>query len=129
MEGKPDEYFTAKDELAALEEKFRAFEATEHVICAKDIEAYMKNVGVTIHRKVVQNMIWEVDEKGDEAIDWEEFQLTYSRNIADTTGAEPCAFFNIMEFTIFDGAHHKGRIVEDDCMEVCMQHLYFPLLL
>jgi hypothetical protein len=63
-------------------------------------------------------MIWEIDEKGDDAIDWEEFQLTYCRNIADTTGAEPCTFFNIMEFTIFDGAQHKGRIVEDDCMEI-----------
>lgn len=26
-------------------------------------------------------MIWEVDELGDNVIDWDEFQLTYYRNI------------------------------------------------
>ncbi len=26
-------------------------------------------------------MIWEVDELGDGVIDWDEFQLTYFRNI------------------------------------------------
>jgi len=42
-------------------------------------------------------MIWEIDEKGDGFIDYEEFLLTYYRNIHDTTGSEPCSFFHVLE--------------------------------
>lgn len=115
---KQDEYFKIKDELTALEVKLQHFDTSEHVISLKDVEAYLKNVGVNMSRKMTQHLIWEIDEKGDEVVDWEEFQLTYFRNINDTTGSEPNTFFNIMEFTIFDGSHHKGKIVEDDCMEI-----------
>lgn len=79
---------------------------------------YLKHVGTSMHKKVIQNMIWEIDEKGTDMIDWEEFQLTYFRNINDTTGCEPNTFFHILEFNIFDGMNHRGRIVEDDCMEI-----------
>ena len=46
---------------------------------------------------VVQQMIWEVDENLDDLIDYDEFQLTYYRNITDVTGNEPCSFFKILE--------------------------------
>ena len=86
-------------------------------------------------------MIWEVDERLDEVIDLEEFQLTYYRNINDSSGNEPNNFFRLMEvsylnllpqirernlwlmmfiieqFMIFDAAN-KGYIIEDDCMEI-----------
>lgn len=62
-------------------------------------------------------MIWEVDENLDEFIDYDEFQLTYFRNTVDTSGNEPCLFFKLQEFMIFDGSH-KGYIIEDDCMEI-----------
>lgn len=42
-------------------------------------------------------MIWEVDENSDGEIDWDEFQLTYYRNITDETGSEPCNFFELLE--------------------------------
>ena len=44
-----------------------------------------------------QHMIWEIDEKGDGIIDYEEFLLTYYRNIHDMTGSEPCSFFHVLE--------------------------------
>ena len=78
-------------------------------------------------------MIWEIDEKGDEVIDFEEFQLTYFRNlqilqlISDTPSTtpekdvpannEPNTFFHIIEFIMYDSSH-KGHIEEDDCMEI-----------
>lgn len=47
-------------------------------------------------------MIWEIDEIGDGVIDWDEFQLTYYRNIMDTSnGNEPCTFFHLLEVLIF----------------------------
>lgn len=30
---------------------------------------------------IIQFMIWEVDEGGTGVVDWDEFQLTYYRNI------------------------------------------------
>lgn len=42
-------------------------------------------------------MIWEVDENLDNMIDFDELQLTYYRNINDTTGNEPCLFFRLLE--------------------------------
>jgi len=42
-------------------------------------------------------MIWEVDENIDQMIDFDELQLTYYRNITDTTGTEPCLFFKVLE--------------------------------
>jgi hypothetical protein len=64
-------------------------------------------------------MMWECDEHGDLVIDWDEFLLTYWRNIQkDNTGlTEPNNFFNILEFISFDPAH-RGFIMEDDVMEI-----------
>jgi translation initiation factor 2 alpha subunit (eIF-2alpha) len=42
-------------------------------------------------------MIWEVDENIDGMIDFDELQLTYFRNINDTTKNEPCMFFRLLE--------------------------------
>lgn len=42
----------------------------------------------------VEDLIWEVDEDCDQAIDWEEFQKTYQRCNKDTTGAVALAAFN-----------------------------------
>lgn len=122
-----DEKHLLKDEITALEEKLKAFELTDHVISLKDLEVFLKNIGNITHKKNIQHMIWEIDEKGDEVIDYEEFQLTYFRNISiklikEPDGSEhlepePNTFFHIMQFTIFDSSH-KGHIVEDDCMEI-----------
>lgn len=37
----------------------------------------------------VEDLIWEVDEDCDQAIDWVEFQKTYQRCNKDTTGSVP----------------------------------------
>jgi hypothetical protein len=42
-------------------------------------------------------MIWEVDENVDDLIGYDEFQLTYYRNLTDTTNNEPNLFFRLME--------------------------------
>jgi hypothetical protein len=92
-----DEMFKAKDELLEYEEKFKFFEDQSHTIGFKDIDVVLKKLGVTMTKKTIevcaegrapplltldsQFMIWEVDELGDGVIDWDEFLLTYYRNI------------------------------------------------
>lgn len=112
-----DAMFKAKDELQILEEKFKHFENQTHRIGFKDVDVLLRKLGVTLPKKNIEFMIWEVDEGGTGVVDWDEFQLTYHRNILDTTGAEPCTFFHVLEFFTFD-EQHKGYIIEDDCMEI-----------
>lgn len=113
-----DEYYIKKEELTTLEEKYTAHLASnDHKITLKDLESLTKKLGANISKRYLQHMIWEIDEDTDEAICWDEFQLTYYRNISDTTQIEPSGFFRILEFMTFD-EQHKGYIVEDDCMEL-----------
>lgn len=107
----------AKEELISLEEKLSQFSTVDHKISVKDLEAVTKHLGVNLSRKSLDHMLWEVDEDLDQHISLDELQLTYTRNVKDTTGNEPCLFFRLLEFITFD-PQHKGRVIEDDCMEM-----------
>ena len=113
-----DNFFQAKEEYRILQEKQEQFTKLEHKINIQDLDEILKNLGAPQSHKSIEFMIWEVDEHGDNMIDWDEFQLTYWRNVNAGAGAgtEPCNFFNILEFITFDG--HKGFILEDDVMEI-----------
>lgn len=106
-----------KLDIPTLQAMMDSFSITDHNITSDDIEALLQHLGTSLSKKKIKTMIWECDEKGDWVIDWEEFQLTSYRNIHDTTGCEPNAFFRIIEFVTFDSMH-KGFIVEDDCMDI-----------
>ena len=84
---------------------------------AADLESILQQLGIHPQKRVLEHMLYEVDEMADGVICWDEFQLTYLRNVSDVTGNEPCSFFRILEFVTFD-PHHKGTIMEDDVMEV-----------
>lgn len=104
-------------ELQELEEKYSQWLRADHKISLEDVYTLMLELGVSQSAEAVRHMIYEVDELVDEMISWDEFVLAYHRNVSDTSGSEPNNFFRIMEFVLFD-PHHKGRIVEDDVMEV-----------
>eukprot|EP01039_Chlorochromonas_danica_P007670 gene7670-8477_t len=112
-----DQYFKAKESLQKLEDKLKAHASMDHKISFRDLDAILKTLGATFHRKQIDQLIWEVDENLDGMVDFDELQLTYYRNLTDSSGSEPCFFFKILEFLIFD-ASHKGYIIEDDCMEI-----------
>jgi len=82
-----------------------------------DLDALLKTLGVSPQRRVLEHMLYEVDELADDVICWQEFQLTYYRNVNDATGDEPSSFFRIIEFLTFDPLH-RGLAMEDDVMEV-----------
>lgn len=92
-----DEYYHSKDQLLKLEEKLKAHGSCDHKISFKDLDAVLKTLGPPFSKKQIEQMIWEVDENLDEMIDFDELQLTYYRNINDSTGNEPCLFFKILE--------------------------------
>jgi hypothetical protein len=115
---KIDNYYQAKSQLNKLEEKLKAHLLVDHMICFKDLDMVLKSLNHSVHKRVVevsisyyhlntgrnqlyffllQQMIWEVDENVDDLIGYDEFQLTYYRNITDTTNNEPNMFFRLME--------------------------------
>lgn len=70
-------------ELHALEQK-----PDKKIACADVIEM-LKKLQYKMHRKQVEEMIWEVDENLDGCLDWNEFRLMFNRNLTDRTGLEP----------------------------------------
>lgn len=58
------------------------------IACADVIEM-LKKLQYKMHRKQVEEMIWEVDENLDGCLDWNEFRLMFNRNLTDRTGLEP----------------------------------------
>ena len=73
-------------------------------------------------------MIWEVDEKNDEVVCFEEFCLTYSRNATAGNNAsrdsskggrvesyEPSSLFLVMDFLMFDQVPSPSSSVSISC--------------
>lgn len=90
---------------------------TEKKICANDVHEMLKKLKVKIHKRDVQEMIWEVDDDLDGCLDWPEFRLMFTRNIMDKSGLEPSKMFNLTQFLIYD--HNcNGRVSVDETMNM-----------
>jgi Ca2+-binding EF-hand superfamily protein len=111
------EYYREKEVQQKHEERLKIHLGVDHKISFADIDSILKQLGLQMQKRQIDQMIWEINESMDEHINYDELQLTYFRNIADTTGCEPSSFFVLLDFMIFDGSH-KGYIIEDDCMEI-----------
>ena len=63
------------------------------------------------------DMIWEVDEDLDGAVNWSEFRLMFQRNVADRSGLEPNTLFNAVQFMMYD-KDFSGGVTVDECMSM-----------
>jgi len=86
-------------------------------IRVEDVAATLRRLGVGKGKGEVAAMIWEVDEKLDGSIDWDEFTLNFQRNVHDRSGLEPAAFYNMIQFMIYD-CNNNGFVSIDETMKM-----------
>ena len=112
-----DQYNEAQ-ELEGLSKVFAKLDRNgDGKIDADELSFYLKYLGHKPGKHEVIDMIWEVDENGDKAVQWEEFKTMFFRVRHDQKGLEPRKLFNLAEFMMVD-KDCSGSIDLDECMEI-----------
>eukprot|EP01068_Selenidium_serpulae_P012118 Selendium_serpulae@DN5772_c0_g2_i2.p2 len=86
-------------------------------ISASEIGFATSKLGLSLKKNDAEMMIWEVDDDRDQQVTWAEFLAMYKRCTEDVTGWEPCTFFNIVQFLMYDVAF-EGKIGEENTLEL-----------
>jgi len=86
-------------------------------IDAQEIADLFKDLGHRCGKKEIEDMIWEVDEDCDKAVNWEEFRGMYFRCRNDKTGFEPRRLFNVVEFLIND-KDQSGDVTVEEAQQI-----------
>ncbi|CAN0330895.1 unnamed protein product, partial [Pylaiella littoralis] len=101
-------------EIKALEQDISRLENNpDKKIKAVDVWEHLKFLGKKCTRKEVTDIVWEVDENLDGAVDWDEFKLMFFRNINDQTGLEPAKLYNMVQFMLYDVDNNVNVSVDE----------------
>ncbi|KAL3807726.1 hypothetical protein ACHAXA_008299 [Cyclostephanos tholiformis] len=83
----------------------------------QDTATALESLGKKATKREVQNMMWEVDEKLDGVLDWDEVYSNFERNIRDSSGLEPATFYHMIQFMMYDH-DNNGLVSLDETMNM-----------
>ncbi|KAI8473767.1 MAG: outer dynein arm-docking complex subunit 3 [Monoraphidium minutum] len=86
-------------------------------IDSEELNAVFAALGHRPRRGEVDDLLWEVDEDCDGAVNWAEFQRLYRRCREDGGGTEPRGLFNVIEFVMHD-REGAGAISLEEAMQI-----------
>lgn len=112
-----EEYQQLLQRIHEVESEIATFDSPDKKVHTQDLSEALRFFGKRCTRQEIQDMIWEVDENLDGAVDWEEFQLMFQRNVTDRTGLEPNSLFHIVQFMMYDQSN-TGRVSLDETMSM-----------
>lgn len=104
----------------AIQKELEQIASRPTKISVADLNAAMRRLGEKRTKAELKHMIWEVDENLDGCIDWEEFKLMHHRHMTDKTGLEPCRFYNVVQFMMYD-KDYSGKVCIDETMTMLYQ--------
>eukprot|EP00294_Goniomonas_avonlea_P013902 CAMPEP_0114558292 /NCGR_PEP_ID=MMETSP0114-20121206/10296_1 /TAXON_ID=31324 /ORGANISM="Goniomonas sp, Strain m" /LENGTH=344 /DNA_ID=CAMNT_0001743657 /DNA_START=38 /DNA_END=1072 /DNA_ORIENTATION=+ len=114
------------EELRSMQEVFARLDLKGDGRIDKDeINATLQRLGykpakVNIYgTSEVEQMIWEVDNDGTEALEWDDFALMYERCTADVAGDEPRRLFDLCTFLSLD-RNDSGTVLFEELMAILL---------
>lgn len=111
-----------KERHKLIEDVRKIESKAEQYIRPQDTGVAMKWLGKRMTKREIHDIMWEVDEKIDGVIDWEEFSLMFERNVKDTSGLEPANFYQMVQFMIYD-RDGNGKVSIDETMNMLYARL------
>uniref|UniRef100_A0A7S3RNL6 EF-hand domain-containing protein n=1 Tax=Emiliania huxleyi TaxID=2903 RepID=A0A7S3RNL6_EMIHU len=110
--------YNQSQELEGLQRVFDGIDKNnDKKVDVDEMHDTIRRLGYKCSKKEVADMMWEVDEDADGALEWSEFKLMYQRVRADKSGWEPRKLFTMIEFMMHD-KDGSGTIDADECTQI-----------